>query len=171
MVELGAAVRDRFSLDPDFLTVNHGSFGALPRVVAAAQDEWRRRLEAQPSFFMERVLPQALRDAASALARFLNVEAGDLAYVDNATTGCNAVLRSLDVETPPLLWALRLLTVTLVCALAIRRLAVRLGKDTGPPAAAPLTAFAVALGTPYLFYSRTFFAPLRRHAGARARRR
>lgn len=98
MIGLGAAVRDRFLLDPDFLTVNHGSFGALPRTVAAAQDDWRRRMEAQPSRFMELVLPQALRDAARALARFLNAEARDIGFVDNATTGCNAVLRSLRFE-------------------------------------------------------------------------
>ncbi len=57
-----------------------------------------------------------------------------------------------------LLWALRLLTVTLVCVLALRRLSARLERDTGNPAAAPLVTLAVALGTPYLFYARSFFA-------------
>ena len=46
---LGAAIRHEFLLDPRWLTVNHGSFGATPRVVLAAQDEWRRRMEEQPS--------------------------------------------------------------------------------------------------------------------------
>jgi hypothetical protein len=58
----------------------------------------------------------------------------------------------------PLLWALRLLTVSLLCAFALRRLAVRLEQDTENPAAAPLTTLAIALGTPYLFYGRSFFA-------------
>jgi hypothetical protein len=58
----------------------------------------------------------------------------------------------------PLLWALRLLTVSLVCVLALRRLAVRLRQDSGNPAAAPLTMLAVAFGTPYLFYARSFFS-------------
>lgn len=94
-MRLGRAVRDEFLLDPDFLTVNHGSFGATPRVVLAAQDAWRRRMEAQPSRFMGRVLPEALRAAAERLAEFLGARGQDVVFVDNATAGCNAVLRSL----------------------------------------------------------------------------
>ncbi len=91
----GAAVRGEWEFDPDFLTLNHGSFGATPRVVRAAQDEWRARLEAQPSRFFRATYPDAIRHAAGALASFLGAEAADLAFVENATTGCNAVLRSL----------------------------------------------------------------------------
>lgn len=93
---LGAAIRHEWLLDPSKLTVNHGAYGATPRVVLAAQDEWRRRMEAQPSLFMRQTLPPALRAAADGLARFVGAEGRDLVFVDNATTGCNAVLRSLD---------------------------------------------------------------------------
>ena len=92
---LGAIARQEWALDPDWLTVNHGSFGATPRVVLAVQDEWRRRMEAQPSYFMRRILPGALRDAAAALGALIGAEGRDIAFLENATTGCNAVLRSL----------------------------------------------------------------------------
>jgi isopenicillin-N epimerase len=92
---LGAAIRHEWQLDPRWLTVNHGSFGATPKTVLAAQDEWRRRLEEQPSRFMRRVLPEALRNAATRLAAFVGGQGKDLAFVENATVGCNAVLRSL----------------------------------------------------------------------------
>ncbi|MEJ0016687.1 MAG: aminotransferase class V-fold PLP-dependent enzyme [Acetobacteraceae bacterium] len=92
---LGRAVRHEWALDPDFLTVNHGSFGATPRVVLAAQRDWQQRLEAQPSRFMRAVLPDALRAAADQLGAFIGADGSDVAFVDNATTGCNAVLRSL----------------------------------------------------------------------------
>ncbi len=95
---LGAAIRHEWDLDPGFLTVNHGSFGATPRVVLAAQDSWRKRMEAQPTRFFALELPPALREAAAILARFLGVEAEDVAFVPNATTGCNAVLRSLRLQ-------------------------------------------------------------------------
>ena len=98
MDKYGKAVRHEWAIDWDFLTVNHGSFGATPKVVLAAQAEWRRRLEAQPSRFMRAVLPDALRDAAARLAQFLNVDGKDLAFVVNATQGCNAVLRSLRLK-------------------------------------------------------------------------
>lgn len=92
---LGSAVRHEWALDPDWLTVNHGSFGATPRVVLAAQQDWRRRMEAQPTRFMREDLPAGLEHAGQRLAAFLNADAKDLAFVDNATGGCNAVLRSL----------------------------------------------------------------------------
>jgi isopenicillin-N epimerase len=51
-------------------------------------------MEAQPTRFMSQ-LPGLLRSAAERLGAFLGVDGRDLAFVDNATTGCNAVLRSL----------------------------------------------------------------------------
>lgn len=94
-VALGSAIRHEWSLDPDFLTVNHGSYGATPLVVRAEQDRWRQRMEAQPTRFFSLELPGALREAAAVLARFLNVDSGDVAFIPNATTGANAVLRSM----------------------------------------------------------------------------
>jgi isopenicillin-N epimerase len=85
-------------LDPDFVTVNHGSFGATPECVLAEQEHWRSRMEAQPTRFMGTVLPGALRDAAGPLAEFLGASGDDIAFVDNATSGCNAVLRSLSLQ-------------------------------------------------------------------------
>jgi isopenicillin-N epimerase len=43
---------------------------------------------------MHAVLPGALRAAADRLARFMGAEGKDLAFLENATVGCNAVLRS-----------------------------------------------------------------------------
>jgi isopenicillin-N epimerase len=91
---LGAAIRHEWGLDSGYVTVNHGSFGATPRRVLAAQDDWRRRMEAQPTRFMTKVLPGALRAAAEQLAGFIGGRAEDIAFVVNATEGCNAVLRS-----------------------------------------------------------------------------
>src|SRR5258708_2591587 len=83
---------------PRFLTVNHGSFGATPRVVTAAQRCWQDQMERQPTRFMGTVLPTALRAAATELGQFVGADGCDIAFVDNATTGCNAVLRSLALD-------------------------------------------------------------------------
>jgi isopenicillin-N epimerase len=95
-ITLGTAIRHEWLLDWTRLTVNHGAYGATPKRVLAAQAAWQERMEAQPSLFMRSTLPDALRASAGVLAAFLNAEAQDLAFVDNATTGCNAVLRSLN---------------------------------------------------------------------------
>jgi isopenicillin-N epimerase len=92
---LGRAVRHEWLLDPDFVSVNHGSFGATPRVVLAAQRDWQRRMEAQPGLFFRAILPDALRHAADRLGMFVGADGKDIVFVDNATVGCNAVLRSL----------------------------------------------------------------------------
>jgi len=94
-VALGAAIRYEWGLDSDFLTINHGSYGATPRVVLAEQDRWRKRMEAQPTRFFFLELLGALREAAATLATFVGVAADNVAFVPNATTGPNAVLRSL----------------------------------------------------------------------------
>jgi isopenicillin-N epimerase len=83
-------------LEPGFNTVNHGSFGATPLCLLEVQTEWRARMESQPSRFMRRALGPALRAAAWHLSAFVGADPDDLAFVDNATAGCNAVLRSLE---------------------------------------------------------------------------
>ncbi len=96
-IPYGPALRRHFLLEDGIAFLNHGSFGATPRPVLAAQDDWRRRMEAQPVRFMVRELPRLLRHAAADLAAFLGAAGDDLVFVDNATTGVNAVLRSLDL--------------------------------------------------------------------------
>ena len=96
---LGRAVRHEWPLDWTWLTVNHGSYGATPRVVLAAQQDWRRQLETQPTRFMHEVLPAALAAATARLGAFLGVDGRDIALLDNATTGCNTVLRSLHLAS------------------------------------------------------------------------
>lgn len=92
---LGPSLRRRFLLERGTAFLNHGSFGTTPRGVLAAAERWRRRMEANPDRFMREILPRALRKAAGRLAAFLSVREKDLVFVENATSGVNAVLRSL----------------------------------------------------------------------------
>ena len=89
----GTRMWSEFLLEDGIVFLNHGSYGATPRVVLAAQDAWRARMERQPVHFMSRVLPGALREAAGVLAGFLGVSGDDLVFVENATAGVNAVMR------------------------------------------------------------------------------
>ncbi len=86
--------RDEWLLDPEVAFLNHGSFGAAPRVVLAEQERWRAAMERRPTYFMDRELPPALRAAAGRLAEFVGAQSNDLVFVENATAACNAVLRS-----------------------------------------------------------------------------
>jgi isopenicillin-N epimerase len=88
------SLRDRFLLDPGIVYLNHGSFGACPRPVFEAYQEWQRTLERQPVKFMQRRGP-LLKEARQALGAYLHADADDLVHVTNVTLGLNVVARSL----------------------------------------------------------------------------
>jgi len=92
----GHAQRARWLLDEHVVYLNHGSVGATPRAVLAAQDEWRRRIEREPVRFMGRMLEGALRAAAARIAGFLGGDGEGLVFVENATAAINAVLAGID---------------------------------------------------------------------------
>jgi isopenicillin-N epimerase len=87
--------KELWGLDPSIVFLNHGSFGATPKSILATQARWRSTMEEDPVYFNMEILPQMIRNSAERLATFLFTSSEQLVFVDNATTGVNAVLRSL----------------------------------------------------------------------------
>ncbi len=85
-----------WDLDPAWLHLNHGSFGACPRAVLAAQSELRARLERDPVGFFIAELEPLWDEARRVLAEFVGAPANDIVFLPNATTAVSTVLRSLD---------------------------------------------------------------------------
>jgi isopenicillin-N epimerase len=90
-----AELSRHWTLDPAIEFLNHGSFGACPSAILDAQQELRARMERQPVLFLSRELEALLDEARGALATFVDADPDDLAFVPNATTGVNTVVRSL----------------------------------------------------------------------------
>ena len=88
-------MREHFLLDPDVVFLNHGSFGACPRTVLEAQQQWVHEMERNPVAFLGRRSAELLAQARARLAQFLGADAADLVFVPNATTGVNVVAGSL----------------------------------------------------------------------------
>ena len=100
MRAFGRVLRPLWHLDADATFLNHGSFGACPKTVLAAQERLRLEMETQPDrFFRERIMPgegaTALRESIAALARFVGARAEEIALLENATAGVQAVVRSV----------------------------------------------------------------------------
>ena len=100
----GHALLPQWGLDPELTYLNHGTVGAVPRVVLAAQRAVQDEIEREPARFLLRELadvrqipmrmPPRMRTAIAPIAAFVGAEPEDLVFVDNASAGCNAVLRS-----------------------------------------------------------------------------
>ena len=88
--------RHHWSIDPEVAFLNHGSFGACPTPVLELQAELRARMERELVHFLARELEGRIDESREALATFIGVQPEDLAFVTNATSGVNAVLRSMD---------------------------------------------------------------------------
>src|SRR5688572_24081683 len=82
-------------LHPGVAFLNHGSFGAVPQAVFDEQNEWRRRIEAEPAELLGRRCFELLDAAREKVGAFLGMGAADFGFVTNATEGVNAVLRSM----------------------------------------------------------------------------
>ena len=84
-----------WSLDPQVAYLNHGSYGACPTAVLKLHAQLREELEREPVDFLSRRLPGRLQEARVVLSNFVGANPADMVFVVNATTGVNAVLRSL----------------------------------------------------------------------------
>ncbi len=85
-----------WGLEEDRIFLNHGSFGATPRSVREEQRTWQDVMENEPVRFFEDLMPSILEQTRVALAKQLSCQADDLALVENATSGVNTVMRSLE---------------------------------------------------------------------------
>lgn len=98
-------------------------------------------------------------DKAAAGGRFYSNKAPGLAF---AAIPVYRLLRVVfprpDSPTAPVLFLLRLFTVSLVSVIALLRFARRMLVSREGGGAAAIVTFAVAFGSPFLYYARSFFA-------------
>lgn len=94
----GHATLSAFSLRPDRLHLNHGSYGAVPRTVQAEQDRWRAHIEEDPTTFFGEELPGLLRKSAGSVAKCFGGRAEDWVFCENATSAINGILESFPLK-------------------------------------------------------------------------
>jgi len=87
-------------LDPSLRHLNHGSFGAVPRPVLEAQDEWRRRFESDPVGFVDGDLMPELDRVRETWARLLGADPAGTVMLRNTTAGMTTVLDAVARALP-----------------------------------------------------------------------
>jgi len=95
---LMSSLKEHFLLDHSVVFLNHGSFGATPKPVMEAYQNWQLRLERQPVSFLGRELDGLLLESRNILGKYINAGADDLVYIPNATHGVNIIARSLQLK-------------------------------------------------------------------------
>jgi len=91
-------MKKHFLLDPEITFLNHGSFGACPKLVFDVYQQWQRELEHRPVEILGRRAASLLAESREKLADYLNCAARDLVYFPNPTTAINMVVRNLDLQ-------------------------------------------------------------------------
>jgi isopenicillin-N epimerase len=87
-----------WSLDPEIVFLNHGSFGATPTKIIERQNQLRQRMESEPVRFCVRELEDLYRSSLYKLADFVGAKRTNLVFMKNATMGVNTVLHSLQFK-------------------------------------------------------------------------
>ena len=85
-------------LDPNITFLNHGSFGACPKLILDEQTKLRISLESDPVTFMESTARELWAESLVRLSKFINADSEGMTFVTNATSGVNTVLKSLDLK-------------------------------------------------------------------------
>jgi len=103
----GRAMLAHFPLEPGSVYLNHGTVGVTPLAVMRARSAILDEIERHPARFMIRELmtlgmsepppTPRLRAAAERVGAFLGACGDGLAFVDNATSAINAVVRSIEL--------------------------------------------------------------------------
>ena len=90
--------KNLFYLNKNLIYLNHGSFGATPRIILDKFFKLTLRMENNLMKFFIDDYPNLIKQARESISKILNSPTNNLAFIENATTGINSVLRSLQPE-------------------------------------------------------------------------
>jgi len=85
--------KSEWTLDPNYHHINHGSFGAVPRIVQEEQWRWQQRVQQNPVQFFARDAMREVAEARTLIASFLGQKAAQIALIRNTTEGASTTMR------------------------------------------------------------------------------
>lgn len=91
-------MKSLFQLDDSITFLNHGSFGASPKLIFEEYQRFQKELENDPVNFIVVKQSQYLKDAKKSLAEFIHCREKDFFFIPNPTVAINTVMRSLNLQ-------------------------------------------------------------------------
>ncbi|KAI0649148.1 PLP-dependent transferase [Trametes meyenii] len=92
----GHPLKYYFALDDDYVNLNHGSYGSLPRPVIFAATELAYKIERNPDLFHRIEYFGGLNKSRASIAKLIGAETDEVVLVPNATHALNTVLRNFE---------------------------------------------------------------------------
>jgi selenocysteine lyase/cysteine desulfurase len=105
VAEFGHTLLPRFAFRSGYVNLNHGSYGSAPRDVTANASAWSAQCEESPDAWYRDGLGidttyEFQNQVRVRMAQYINANVNDTVFVDNASNGVNAVMRSLARAMP-----------------------------------------------------------------------
>ncbi|KAI7905985.1 pyridoxal phosphate-dependent transferase [Cokeromyces recurvatus] len=94
----GRHLRSHFLLDPEYVSLNHGSFGTMPKILMPLLNDLRLKAEVNPDRWLRRDMFPEIEKNKKTLANMIYADPEELVFVFNAMTGINTVVRSLPMK-------------------------------------------------------------------------
>ncbi|TDD99151.1 aminotransferase class V-fold PLP-dependent enzyme [Flavobacterium cellulosilyticum] len=91
-------MKSQFLLDPTITFLNHGSFGACPKLIFEEYQRFQLELEKEPVQFLLKKQREYLYIAKERLANYIECDSNDFFFTPNPTFAINTIMRSLDLN-------------------------------------------------------------------------
>lgn len=91
-------MKDLFLIDKDIAFLNFGSFGACPKPIFEAYQNYQRALESDPVQFLTVLSPIYIRNSRIALAEYIHCHEDDVVLVSNPSYAVNIIAKSLNLQ-------------------------------------------------------------------------
>lgn len=98
MLHSSKEIKEQFLLKKEITYLNFGAYGACPRPIFDAYQNFQRELEEEPTLFINELGPEYLKKSRIALGKYLNCSADDVVYVTSPSYAVNLIAKSLQIK-------------------------------------------------------------------------
>ena len=98
MLHSSEEIKAQFLLKKEITYLNFGAFGACPRPIFDAYQNFQRELEEEPTLFINELGPQYIKQSRIALGKYLNCSADDIVYVTSPSYAVNLIAKSFQIS-------------------------------------------------------------------------